>query len=319
MISFPPLRPLAISLRRRGEPLYASLADDLVGGSFALTSNAAAARWVFRASARQAKAASSSAEMPTADWGDGLDGAAAVPASDRWAPYLARQGFADVTQPLTIDLGCGFGCGPLAYAHSSQWQGDNVLGCDLSASGIGYARGLTSRWGIASRCRFVRDDARAVLQAAREYPGEVHRVILSCPTPYAALQSEGTAEYDAAQAAATEAAAATLLSGNKQIRAVSAADPRFLGHSSIFDAIHESLAPGGELFLASNVEDVALTLLEGAQRRGFEPLTVPTTHGSDDRGAVASTVPRRQQRWRQLGGDRADGECWRPLPCRRRI
>jgi hypothetical protein len=37
---------------------------------------------------------------------------------------------------------------------------------------------------------------RAVLRAARRYPGGCHRVILSCPTPYAQLQQQADADVD---------------------------------------------------------------------------------------------------------------------------
>ena len=289
-------------LTERGEPVYADTARALTSGTYSLVESHPAARWVFRASSRRGKEASASADgVAGADWG----GAGLADA------------FADSSRPLTIDLGCGFGCGPLVYARSA-WQGDNVLGCDLSSGGIGYARGVASRWDVSGRCRFVRDDARSVLRAAREqYPGGVGRVILSCPTPYARLQpSESVAASDGE----------SLVSGNPQLPE-SADDPRFLGHAEVFDEIAESLAPGGELFLASNVEDVALSLLSNAEHHGFEALTQPPTGSSKQTrtslvaGGATPTAPRelrRQQRWRAVSGARADGACWKaaqePMP-----
>lgn len=193
-----------------------------------------------------------------------------------------------------------------------------MLGCDLSAAGVSYARGVASRWGMGQRCHFVRDDARAVLRAARRcYPGGAHRVILSCPTPYAQLVSEPIGDDGGDDGADTQRP--PMASGNGQLPST-ADDPGFLGHADVLGEIHSSLAPGGQLYLASNVEDVALTLLHTAERCGFEALLEPTAElpialgGASLRrraGTAASAeAPRRQQRWRATGGERAEGACW---------
>ena len=289
-------------LLERGEPLYAEIAQQCASGDFGLASSDAAARWVYRASARQSKEASGSADgFAAADWGDlGSAGRQASSAS------LSRLAFDDGTRPLTIDLGCGCGVGPLIYASSPGWRGDNVLGCDLGAGGVSYARGLASRWGISGRAKFVRADARAVLRAARaSHPEGVSTIVLSCPTPYAAPHLPSPDAGDARP---------PLQSGNSQLPS-SADDPSFLGHAQTFDAIVECLAPDGTVHVASNVEDVALTLLETSQRAGLAPVTKPL-HASGDaearKPAVATptAAPRRQQRWRESGGARADGACW---------
>jgi tRNA G46 methylase TrmB len=211
----------------------------------------------------------------------------------------------------------GYGVGDLVYARSDA-RAHNLLGVDLSGAGVGYARGIASRWGVHSRCAFVRHDARAVLRAAADtYPGGVQRVVLSCPTPYAQLApatDEQTApEQRAPDEARRDAPAAVQVaaSGNGQLPA-SPEDECFLGHASVFDEIATSLAPGGTLHLASNVEDVALTMLHTAQSCGLEPVVEPADGAApESAAAAAAVVPRRQQRWREAGGERADGEYWR--------
>ena len=228
---------------------------------------------------------------------------------DRWL----FAGFEDASRPLTIDLGCGFGVGPLVYSHSlDEWQGDNLLGCDLSASGIGYARGLASRWGVSGRCKFVRDDARAVLRAARRSTVGVRRILLSCPTPYAQVVPTDTST-DVGEAVS---------SGNAQLP-TSHVDTSFLGHAEIFDEMARSMVPGeGQLYLSSNVEDVALTLKRNAEAAGFEAEVMEEEEGSHACDAKAKEVatPRRQQLWRAAGGERAEVQSGMPhVQCRGRL
>ena len=99
---------------------------------------------VHRAYATSGKHACDGAEPLTgADWGPGGDGA--------WA-------WADGRLPLTLDLGCGYGCGPLSYSAREGAGRGNVLGCDLHPGGVAYARGVASRWAVDGRCGFVRDE-----------------------------------------------------------------------------------------------------------------------------------------------------------------
>ena len=269
-------------LEARGE--YPEVAAALAQPGFSLRRSAHAARWVYRASARVPKISSDGA----AELGSGTD--ANWGADVGWA-------FADATRPLTVDLGCGYGCGPLSYvSDAAVWEEDNVLGCDLSHGGVGYGRGLARRWGVDGRARFVRDDARSVLRRLRadRYPGGVRRVVLSCPTPYSS---------------ATDALPP---SGNAQLP-LDEHDPTFLGNAAVFEEIHRTLAPGGLLYLASNVEDVAVTMLRTGEACGFEAHVeeqeAATPVALHERGA--QTAPRRQLRWRDAGGERAEGLEWR--------
>ena len=292
-------------LSDRAESGFMDVASALRSGHFSLATSDAAARWVFRASARLSKQASASAEgLLDTDWGSS--------ASEERLDAL----FGDPSRPLTIDLGCGFGCGSLVYASSAAWAGDNVLGCDLSSAGVAFARGVSARWGAADHCHFVRADVRAVLRAARRYPGGCHRVVLSCPTPYAQLLQQADADVESASWGKN--APSMLASGNAQLP-TTVADPSFLGHADILTAITEILAPGGQLFLASNVEDVALTLFRNARANDLEP----AANGAGGEGgaggaggaggtalAASTTLPRRQQLWRAAGGEHADGAIW---------
>lgn len=305
-------------LVERAEPTFFGIAAALASGDFSMAVSPQAARWVYRASVRHDKEASESADgFVATDWGD----------VDSSSPAGTSLGFSDDTRPLTVDLGCGFGCGPLIYAQDAElWRGDNLLGCDLSAAGIGYARGVASRWAVDGKCRFARADARGVLRMARDhYPGGIQRVVLSCPTPYAQLDAGGDGGVDGGHGGADAQASAQVqkASGNSQLPS-SADDPSFLGHSDVFAEIGDALAPGGLLCLASNVEDVAVTLLDTAERHGFEALTTPPPElglplpTGDGKGAVGGAettlAPRRQQRWHTAGGERAEGACWRLAP-----
>ena len=296
-------------LAERGE--FETTSRALLAGTFGLEHSLPAARWVNRASAKQSKLASTSATdfSSAADWGAAVGGEAALACL-----------FADPTRPLTLDIGCGYGCGPLIYARSARGEGENVLGCDLSAGGISFARGLATRWDVDHRCAFVRDDARAVLRRVREaYPGCVHRIILSCPTPYASVHDADDDEE------------ATHGSGNSQLPA----SPRaasFLGNEEVIEDMAACLAPGGALYLASNVEDVAVTMMSSAQSRGLVAqrhatdaearlhlawgakgveLEIPPEQTAQTTGGASSLlVPRRQSRWREAGGTPAIGAPW---------
>ena len=107
----------------------------------------------------------------------------------------------------------------------------------------------------------------------------------------------------------------------------------FLGTDGVFDEVHSTLSPGGLLHLSSNVEDVAVSMLERAITRGFSPLLdasqgrfeqVPTPRHRTRVGAFPTApsgsspanplgtraMSRRQELYRQMGGARAEGVEW---------
>ena len=232
----------------------------------------------------------------------------------------------DASRPLTLDLGCGYGVGPLSYATSRRCgdEGGLVVGCDLSPGGIGYARGLASRWEIERTAAFVRDDARSVLRRLRElHPAGAHRVLLSCPTPYAAHRARQPPS--AARGPPTvSSTASSAVSGNTQLPATPDC-PTFLGSQQVLDEVARTVRVGGTVHLASNVEDVAVTLLDHARKAGLEPLRVDELLDGgeplrDEGGAVSAArstgdasareLTRRQEQWRAGGGELAVGGGW---------
>jgi hypothetical protein len=121
-------------------------------------------------------------------------------------------GFADMSLPLVIDVGCGFGVSLLGIAtaaataaasvmtgqsqqnsfphsnssFSSSLIGNwNCLGCDLSSHCVRYAQSISARWELSSRCRFCVAPAEEFVEWVRDYyPGPVVWVLLQFPTPY---------------------------------------------------------------------------------------------------------------------------------------
>ena len=203
--------------------------------------------------------------------------------------------FDEPSRDLSVDLGCGFGVGALGLASADSEAAYNTLACDLNHAAVGFARGIASRWRIAHRCSFVVSDASALLQRLRngEYDGRVARVVLSCPTPFAA--------------STTRASAATL---------------DFFAEPRLFDEIASTLCTGGHLHVASNVEDVAVRLFASALATGrFEAVTdTAAGAGAAAFSAIPPTpptallseapIPRRQALWREAGGERAEGAAW---------
>jgi hypothetical protein len=185
--------------------------------------------------------------------------------------------------------------------------------------------------GATDHCDFVRADVRAVLRAARGYPGGCHRVILSCPKPFAQLQQQADADEDSD---------VTRPLGERTPRWVSRPPfqpPPFLPppwraatrscpppwrippSSAIQTSseIAEILAPGGQLFSASNVENVAHHAPpERARANDLEP----DANGAGGKGgsggaggaalAASITLPRRQQLLRAAGGEHAERAIW---------
>lgn len=112
-------------------------------------------------------------------------------------------GFSDMTAPLVIDVGCGFGVTllGLAAAHNiynkSNTKGSSVyetnlpkglvnfLGCDLSNHCIAYASSIARKWNLSDKCRFCTAPAEAFLEWVQSnYLGTVYWINMQFPTPY---------------------------------------------------------------------------------------------------------------------------------------
>ena len=259
-----------------------STAAALAAGNFSLL-HPRAARWLHRRhyhhslSSNQRRVGQSSARSSSVD---------AMP---------LRSHFDDPIADLSVDLGCGFGLGALGVASSDASL--NVLGCDLNHAAVGFARGVARRWQLERRCAFVVCDASSVLRRLRdgEYDGRVRRIVLSCPTPFAATT--------------TRASPQTL---------------DFFAEDTLFMDIAATLPPGGTLHVAANVEDVAVRLLASALQTKLlevvsaapvEPAEVvePFPFNPSPLAARRTTVtelPRRQALWRDSGGEWAEGPVW---------
>lgn len=119
-----------------------------------------------------------------------IDESTVGPSAGTEPPLPAFQSlFADPSLPLVLDLGCGYGVSILNLCDQcAQQQGGrklNFLGVDLSNRAIGYAAGITARWGYSSHCAFLYCDCVRMLQHIHDtYPGPVSFVMLNFPTPY---------------------------------------------------------------------------------------------------------------------------------------
>jgi hypothetical protein len=205
--------------------------------------------------------------------------------------------FRDPTLPLYIDLGCGFGV--MSLALSERVSNINTLGCDLSAAALSYCSGISRRWNLDDRCRFLSTDSLTCLETVLEqYQGPVCGVILNFPTPYHVSILEQLPGQDLAGESlkgmkdAKEGTVVGVIdsgsgsgSGNDQLPTSSdefiltekivnkcrdvLTKPSLLSQqgaqSNILDGVKNPF-----LFVQSNVEDVALTMRDTVERsEGF--------------------------------------------------
>ena len=139
----------------------------------------------------------------------------------------------------------------------------NFLGIDLSGRAIGYASGISTRWGFSDKCVFQLGDCSSSLQWVQDhYAGPVVLVVINFPTPYHIRNViDGTDNRDALFD--SEDAVNTALQGNAQL---SDSLESFMCNAELFNSITRlfnkrkcsSIKPC--LFLQSNVEDVAVTM-----------------------------------------------------------
>jgi SAM-dependent methyltransferase len=248
-------------------------------------------------------------------------------------------GFQDMTLPLVIDIGCGFGVSLLGLATSNAAGSDmNYLGCDLSTHCIDYARGLAARWDLSSRCRFAVAPAEDFLVWVRDhYPGPVSWILIQFPTPFKLELPE-----DAAAAPAKKSKKGSKQGGNKvivgrnsQLPVVSMRDDSEQGENSdgdggfmvsrrvvslvmdIVKKVSNTVACG--VYAQSNVEDVAVLMKKrfDALLRESEGIVCEHMVEADSSmtntsarqcmqsGEVVSTT-KRQQIWASAGGKRVE-------------
>ena len=96
--------------------------------------------------------------------------------------------FDDVTRPLIVDLGCGYGTSLLGLCYNNDKDKDNAynyLGCDMSRAAVLYASGIASRWGYDKKLRFLNVNVKQCLSIiADSYKGPVEVIMINFPTPY---------------------------------------------------------------------------------------------------------------------------------------
>jgi hypothetical protein len=170
--------------------------------------------------------------------------------------YQWNSMFADPKRPLVVDVGCGMGVSLLGLARSKEsnkillnttkWEDCNFVGVDLGGLGIGYARGLSHRWGVSDRLQFVVDSAEHALSQLESYPGPVQLCLVQFPTPYQLNRTKN---------------------GNSQLP-ISANDG-FMVSQNLLLLVKDCIGEG-KVLLQSNCEDVAIYMKTIACRVGLE-------------------------------------------------
>jgi hypothetical protein len=227
--------------------------------------------------------------------------------------------FEDPTRPLVVDIGCGMGISLLGLARgdsqasaqillgndsSLTWEDCNFAGVDLGGLGIGYARGLASRWDIDGRLQFVMDSAESFMEnLIQSYPGSINVCLIQFPTPYQLKPANAESETN----------------GNSQLP--TSARDGFMVTEKLLQLVHQSLSEtNGRLLIQSNCEDVAVYMRDVASTSvGFavenidrdilqsQSETFPSLN-------TAQRIPQRTADWIAMGGERAEGSGWSKVP-----
>lgn len=248
----------------------------------------------------------------------------AIPSTSRAAEYQKKcyswdRMFKDPTRPLVVDLGSGMGVSLLGLARGESqasadvllgtnstlsWKDCNFVGVDLGGLGIGYARGLASRWGIDDHLQFVMDSAESFMEDVHEsYPGPVIACLIQFPTPYQLRQSD----------------AECATSGNSQLPR--SARDGFMVTEELLKLVYQSLSgANGRLLLQSNCEDVAVYMRDIASNHvGFcvestDQDVLLSQSKSFPSMSKPQRVPQRTADWIAMGGERAEGHGWSKAP-----
>jgi SAM-dependent methyltransferase len=224
--------------------------------------------------------------------------------------------FADPMRKMVVDVGCGMGVSALGLSSldgnsnnsttdiNYDWSSYNYIGVDLSQTGIGYAKGISRRWGLEERAAFVVDSAENLLERVKQYPGPIELVMVQFPTPYRLIPTPaGTVLSDED----------LLKGGNSQLP--TSADDGFMVTSNLLKLAADVLQgsdgkPSGKLILQSNCEDVAVTMRDVAiNQAGFEIVRL-----ENEVEAVQGTPTKRTMNWIEMDGKRAEGPGWSSEP-----
>ena len=215
------------------------------------------------------------------------------------APYSLWNvdSFENNKRPLVIDLGCGMGVSLLGLALQSKhlklgstrskYYDHNFLGVDLSQISLRYGVGIAQRWSLSDRLQYIYAPADVALEKVlRDYDYAVSTILIQFPSPYRLSPDED---------------------GNTQL-------PRdkksgFMVTEKLLSLAHALLLPtNGTLVFQSNVEDVAVYVMELAKANGFKPqVSKQTTPRDTDK---TRKIPQRTKLWAEMGGRRALGPEW---------
>lgn len=238
-------------------------------------------------------------------------------------------GFADMSLPLVVDVGCGFGVSLLGVAAMAEevarshisdssignW---NCLGCDLSSHCIHYAQSISSRWNLSHRCRFCIAPAEDFVEWVKSYyPGPVVWLLVQFPTPYA-LQIKSHEINRNIQL--------PVLVGEEVLdtsKLVESTESGFMVTNHLIETLLSLLAKKQvdytpRLYFQSNVEDVAVTIrrkvelkIDNLQLKArciseFEEYCRLCENVSRSNLSDSEVRTQRQDIWEQLGGERIE-------------
>jgi hypothetical protein len=198
-------------------------------------------------------------------------------------------------------------CDDDSSSSLGDWSEYNYAGVDLSRLAIGYARGLSYRWGLEDRLQFFVDDAENFLKRVVDtYPGPVRFCFLQFPTPYRLQLSDIVNDNNESLLPASER------KGNSQLP--SNVTSGFMVTTHLVWLIHCALRKGsttGTLLIQSNCEDVAVWMRQMACNeigfRCMQSSSEPETLSP----RIRIRTPKRTLDWIAMGGERAEGEGWR--------
>jgi hypothetical protein len=242
-------------------------------------------------------------------------------------------GFADMSLPLVVDVGCGFGVSLLGIAalaeysllHPAETQkvGNwNCLGCDLSSHCIRYAQSVSTRWNLSDRCRFCVAPAEDFVEWVRDfYPGPVVWLLLQFPTPYV-LQGKTQDVNRNIQLPVLSVGDEENGNSKEMMSNESGEDSGFMVTNKLIETFFsialktrsESQLSPTRFYIQSNVEDVAITIKNKVESQFSTFRHLEEAHFESEvpkksferANTTLETKTKRQELWEELGGEQIE-------------